>query len=367
MNTLPASPTNTFTMTGLVPAYGPWSEAKRIAVKLPASVTYSKGAVLGEVVGTNEVQSLALTTGGTLGGTYTLSFGGVVTSAIAFNASAATVQAALEAVSTIGVNNVAVTGTTPTTAGGTLTITFQNALGKQNVQALVPDATSLTGTTPGAAITTGTAGTGTANEVQTIIKTGTVTGGTFTITYSGQTTAAIAYDATPAAVQTALEALSNLGAGQIAVAGTANSVYILTFKGTLAGTDVAAVTVGSGSLTGGGNYGTVTVATAGSAGSNGTYKAFLSSATDGSQVAKAVLEFDAATDASGNITLGTSNLGGDKQQFSIGNTVTAFVSGTFRSEDCQQTAGAGQLTELAVSQLGRLVQGSVTQGLVRIG
>src|SRR3954465_8763162 len=48
------------------------------------------------------------------------------------------------------------------------------------------------------------------NEVQTITVTGTPTGGTFTLTYSTQTTAAIAYNATAAAVQTALEALSNI-------------------------------------------------------------------------------------------------------------------------------------------------------------
>ncbi|MFW3477497.1 hypothetical protein [Streptomyces microflavus] len=48
------------------------------------------------------------------------------------------------------------------------------------------------------------------NEVQTLTVTGGPTGGTFTITWSGQTTAAIAYNATAAVVQTALEALSNV-------------------------------------------------------------------------------------------------------------------------------------------------------------
>lgn len=46
------------------------------------------------------------------------------------------------------------------------------------------------------------------------------TGGTFTLTYDGQTTGAIAYDALAATVQTALEGLGNIGAGNISVSGS---------------------------------------------------------------------------------------------------------------------------------------------------
>src|SRR5687767_1380308 len=49
------------------------------------------------------------------------------------------------------------------------------------------------------------------DEVEEILVIG--TGGTWTATYSGQTTAAIAYNATPAQVQAALEALSNVAPG----------------------------------------------------------------------------------------------------------------------------------------------------------
>ncbi|MFB7428788.1 hypothetical protein ACFC0K_36510 [Streptomyces hydrogenans] len=51
--------------------------------------------------------------------------------------------------------------------------------------------------------------------------TGAPTDGNFTITHSGQTTAAIAYNATAAAVQAALEALSNVNSGDIVVTGNA--------------------------------------------------------------------------------------------------------------------------------------------------
>jgi hypothetical protein len=56
-------------------------------------------------------------------------------------------------------------------------------------------------------------------EVQTVTITGTPTGGSFTLTYAGQTTASIAFDANAAAVQAALLALPNLGTGDVVVGG----------------------------------------------------------------------------------------------------------------------------------------------------
>jgi hypothetical protein len=53
------------------------------------------------------------------------------------------------------------------------------------------------------------------NDVQTVTITGTPTGGTFTLTFNGQTTAAIAYNASAAALQTALQALARIGSGNI--------------------------------------------------------------------------------------------------------------------------------------------------------
>lgn len=90
-----------------------------------------------------------------------------------------------------------------------------------------------------------------ADEVQTATITGGPTGGTFTLTYSGQTTSAIAYNATAAAVQGDLEALSNLAPGDVTVTGSAGGPYTLTFGGALAKTDVAALTASGASLTGG--------------------------------------------------------------------------------------------------------------------
>lgn len=92
----------------------------------------------------------------------------------------------------------------------------------------------------------------TGNEVQTVTVTGSPTGGTFTLTYDTQTTSALPYNATPAAVQTALEALTNIGAGNVTVSGgpLPGTAITVTFKGELANTDVAQMTATS-SLTGG--------------------------------------------------------------------------------------------------------------------
>lgn len=105
------------------------------------------------------------------------------------------------------------------------------------------------------------------NEVQTVTEGG--SGLTsFTLTYSGQTTASLAAAATAAQVQAALEALSNIGAGNVTVTGNAGGPYTVTFKGTLAGTDVAQM---SATPTGGTGTVTVTTATAGGTeGSGGT-------------------------------------------------------------------------------------------------
>lgn len=93
---------------------------------------------------------------------------------------------------------------------------------------------------------------GLTNEVQTITITGSPTGGTYTLTYSGQTTSAIAYNATASTVQAALRALSNIGANDVTCTGGPHpgTAIVATFGGDLAGADVAEMTATS-SLTGG--------------------------------------------------------------------------------------------------------------------
>lgn len=90
------------------------------------------------------------------------------------------------------------------------------------------------------------------NEVQT--ETVTATGGTRTLTVQigadSQTTAAIAYNANAAAIQLALEALSNVALNDIVVTGT--GPYVYTFSGTaFQKQDVNLISVNTFGLTGG--------------------------------------------------------------------------------------------------------------------
>lgn len=80
------------------------------------------------------------------------------------------------------------------------------------------------------------------NEQQTVTITLEDPGDTFTVTYGGQTTAALAYDVSAVNLQAALEGLSSVGAGNIAVSGTPADVYTLIFQGALAEADKAEVT-----------------------------------------------------------------------------------------------------------------------------
>lgn len=104
------------------------------------------------------------------------------------------------------------------------------------------------------------------NEVQTITISGTPTGGTFTLTYRGQTTTALTHTSTNAQVQTALQALSTIGTGNVTVTGGPGpgTPYVATFASALAAQNVRMLTATS-SLTGGTNPAvTVTETTAGS-------------------------------------------------------------------------------------------------------
>lgn len=90
------------------------------------------------------------------------------------------------------------------------------------------------------------------NHAYTITITGTPTGGTFTLTHEGNTTASIAYNAIASVVQTALEALPSIGVGNVTVTGGPGpgTPWVATLGTLLAGVQGATMTATS-SLTGG--------------------------------------------------------------------------------------------------------------------
>jgi hypothetical protein len=130
-----------------------------------------------------------------------------------------------------------------------------------------------TGMTESGVLLASAAALGGVNEQQTVTITGTPTGGTFTLTYAGATTATIAYNAAASAVQTALEALPNIGVGNVAVTGGPGpgTPYVLTFQNQLARQNVAQLTAAH-AFTGGTTPAiAVTTTTPGSATDSGIY------------------------------------------------------------------------------------------------
>jgi len=86
-----------------------------------------------------------------------------------------------------------------------------------------------------------------ANEQQKITLSASPQGGSYRITFDGEETADISYDANAAAVQSALEALSNIGSGNVSV-GISGLEITITFTGSLGGANQPEVTVSSSTL-----------------------------------------------------------------------------------------------------------------------
>lgn len=83
--------------------------------------------------------------------------------------------------------------------------------------------------------------TGAQNEVQTVTV-GAASAGSFTLSFGGYTTSTILYSANAATVQAALEALTSIGSGNIAAAGTLATSMTLTFQGSKASQNWAQIT-----------------------------------------------------------------------------------------------------------------------------
>lgn len=111
--------------------------------------------------GTSAVQTLTI--GGTpTGGTFALAFQGFTTAAIAWSATNATlvanIDAALEALPTIGAGGVTTAVGTMTAGIGTITLTFGGNLAAKTVPSITVAANNLTGTAPTVAVATTTPG-----------------------------------------------------------------------------------------------------------------------------------------------------------------------------------------------------------------
>ena len=97
----------------------------------------------------------------------------------------------------------------------------------------------------------------------------------------------------------------------------------------------------------------------------GLFKAYASGSSDGSQVPKAILQYDCATDSSSNITIGAAAGGAP---FGVtSKSVPAYFAGLFKTAELVQS-GAGAIDANALSAANwHLVSGSVADGVLNIG
>lgn len=153
--------------------------------------------------GINEVQRVAFDDVPD-SGDFKLVFGSETTVVIAFGATAAAVEAALENLSNIGVGNVSVTGDFPK------------------------------------------------NEIQRAAFSGTPISGSFKFVFGVDISAAILFSANAAAVEAALEAMPSIGVGNVSVSGTYATDFVITFIGALKFTDLALLTTTGNNLSDGG-------------------------------------------------------------------------------------------------------------------
>lgn len=211
-------------------------------------------------------------------GTFTLTYGGDTTSELAYNASASAVQTALNALSSISsAGDVSVTKSTK----GAYRITFDSVgartaftsdvselyptSGAEVTEAIAGDASTrevvvikietqpaayatLSTSLASAAATVATVrgGASGVSEIQTFELDPVPYAGTYTITIDGEETVAIAYDAAPATIKSAIEGLTSIGAGKVTVSGSFPA-FTVEFDATL--TDVAEMTVDVTGLT----------------------------------------------------------------------------------------------------------------------
>lgn len=164
-------------------------------------------------------QQTATLAGHINGDTFTLTLNGATTAPLTVPANAAAVQAALEALSTVGAGNCSVADT-----GGTspYTVTFIGALAKVDVNLMTA------------------AGNG-VNEVQNVTITNAIANDKTVLTFGANSTNELAYNSTSAQIQTALSGLASIGAGNVSVTDGATG-WDVEFVGAKAKTDVGAIT-----------------------------------------------------------------------------------------------------------------------------
>lgn len=198
------------------------------------------GAFRSNAASQNEIQTVEFT-GTPANSTWTLTLGAETTAAMAYNANAGAIKAALEALT--GIIEVTVTGSYA--AGLAIEFTGDDAL--KAFALMTVNVTALAGVTA-AAVAETQAGSGAANEIQTVTFTGTPVASTWTLTLDTEETSALAYNANAATIKAALEALTAITT--VTITGSYAAGFTIEFTGADAATVFDAMTVDVSALSG---------------------------------------------------------------------------------------------------------------------
>ncbi len=215
---------------------------------LSASVKPLSGEVITSRDGGEGVDSAFMISAGDAdGGSFMLLIDGNVTDSIPFDAAAGELVAAIEALGPPYTGNVTVTED----GAGTWVVSFDTAeIGSPVAVEFNGDDLSFGGVTgdhTGDGVSTLSAGSDSVNELQQI-SINNATGGSFTLSFDGETTGPLAYNATADNIRAALQSLTAINSGDVSVTGSIGGPWTVEFTGSLAGTDVAALQINTEGL-----------------------------------------------------------------------------------------------------------------------
>ncbi len=206
--------------------------------------------------GDNEIQRITLPTEADgsrfiTGGTFTLTYDGPsgpeTTAPIRYTASPTDVEQALSGLTSLGSDDVRVTGL----AGGPWLAEFTGDLALQPQSELIADGSNLTG----GVSPTITQVDGVAREQSVALpapRGGNVSlGGTFKLGFDGDATVPLAWNAPASAVESALQDLPGIGAGNVDVSGSPGGPYQVALTGTAGLSTASLITTDASGLTGG--------------------------------------------------------------------------------------------------------------------
>lgn len=198
-------------------------------------------------LGVSEIQCLEFSANPNAG-TFKLEFNGQQTGDLPSTISASQLQTALEALSSVGAGNVLVSGN----FGNNFNLNFQNSLSHEPLPEIVLVNSSLTQansvTSNVSTLQDGVPASVGTDEVQLITFDKLPQAGNFVINFNQQVTGNIAYNATASDIQTALQAISTVGAGNALVTGDFINGFSVQFTAGLGHQDVVQIFIPSDTL-----------------------------------------------------------------------------------------------------------------------